>query len=77
MFSSRDAALDGLREFLREEVNKSHDEIHWEELADHGRTVDDILDELIEMGSEEQGIWMYDGTSRSFVVQLMKEEVKR
>lgn len=76
-FSSRDAALDGLREFLREEVNKSHDEIHWEELADHGRTVDDILDELIEMGSEEQGIWMYDGTERSFVVQLMKEEVKR
>ena len=76
-FSSRDAAMDGLREFLRDEVNKAHDEIHWEELADHGRTVDDILDELIEMGSEEQGIWMYDGTARSFVVQLMKEEVKR
>lgn len=75
-FSSKEAALDGLREFLREEVNKAHDEIHWEELADHGRTVDDILDELIEMGSEEQGIWMYDGTERSFVVRLMKEEVK-
>ena len=76
-FSGREAALDGLREFLREEVNKAHDEIHWEELADHGRTVDDILDELIEMGSEEQGIWMYDGTARSFMVELMPVKVKR
>lgn len=76
VFSSRDAALDGLREFLREEVNKAHDEIHWEELADHGRTVDDILDEIIEMEEGNQaGVWMYDGTERSFVVQLMKEEV--
>lgn len=76
VFSSREAALDGLREFLRDEVNKAHDEIHWEELADHGRTVDDILDEIIDI---EEGnpadVWMYDGTARSFVVQLMKEEV--
>ena len=76
-FSSRDAALDGLREFLREEVNKAHDEIHWAELEDHSRTADDILDEIIEEGSEEQGIWMYDGTERSFVVQLMKEEIAK
>lgn len=75
-FSSRDAALNGLREFLREEVNKAHDEIHWAELEDHSRTADDILDEIIEEGSEEQGIWMYDGTERSFMVELMPVEVK-
>ena len=76
VFSSRDAALDGLREFLREEVNKCHDEIHWEELEDHSRTVDDILDEIIDMEEgNPSGVWMYDGTERSFVVQLMKEEV--
>lgn len=77
VFSSRDAALNGLREFLREEVNKTHDEIHWAELEDHSRTADDILDEIIEEGSEEQGIWMYDGTERSFVVQLFKTDVRR
>ncbi len=76
-FSSRDSALDGLREFLREEVNKAHDEIHWEELEDHSRTADDILDEIIEAGSEEQGIWMYDGTERSFVVELSRHEIQR
>lgn len=76
-FSSRESALDGLREFLREDVNKAHDEIHWEELAAHGRTVDDILDEIIEMEEgNTAGVWMYDGTARSFVVQLMKEEIK-
>lgn len=77
VFSSREAALDGLREFLREEVNKAHDEIHWEELEDHSRTADDILDEIIEAGSEEQGIWMYDGTERSFVVELSRHEIQR
>ena len=77
-FSSREAALDGLREFLREEVNKAHDEIHWAELEDHSRTADDILDEIIDMEEgNPAGVWMYDGTERSFVVQLMKEEVKR
>ena len=76
VFSSREAALDGLREFLRDEVNKAYDEINWKELADHGRTVDDILDEIIEMEEgNPAGVWMYDGAARSFVVQLMKEEV--
>ena len=70
-FSSREDALDGLREFLRGEVNKAHSEAHFEDLHDHGRDVDDILDEIIEEGSEEQGIWMYDGTERSFSVELM------
>ena len=76
VFLSMDAALDGLREFLRDEVNKAHGYLA-EELADHGRTVDDIIDEIIEMGSDEQGIWMYDGTKRSFVVQLRKEEIAK
>lgn len=76
-FSSRDDALDGLREFLRGEVNRAHSEAHFEDLHDHGRDVDDILDEIIESGSEEQGIWMYDGTERSFMVELMPVKVKR
>lgn len=76
-FSSRESALDHLREFLREEVYKCHDEINWKELEDHSRTADDILDEIIEDGSEEQGVWMYDGAERSFSVELMKTEVKR
>lgn len=76
-FASRVSALEHLREFLREEVNKCHDNIHWEELEDHGRDIDDIVDEIIEAGSDEQGTWMYDGTERSFSVELMKKEVKR
>ena len=76
-FASRDSALEHLREFLREEVNKCHDKIHWKELEDHGRTADDILDEIIEEGNEEQGIWMYYGTKRTFAVELVKTEVKR
>ena len=76
-FSSRDDALDGLREFLRGEVNRAHSEAHFEDLHDHGRDVDDILDEIIEAGSEESGTWMYDGTERSFMVELMPVKVKR
>ena len=76
-FSSRDDALDGLREFLRGEVNRAHSEAHFEDLHDHGRDVDDILDEIIESGSEESGTWMYDGTERSFMVELMPVKVKR
>lgn len=75
-FSSKESALEHLREFLREEVNKCHDDIHWEELQDHGRTVDDIIDDILESGSDEQGVWMYDGTERSFSVELMKTGVK-
>lgn len=71
-FSSREEALDGLREFIREEVNKSHYETNWAKIDDRGRTADDIIDEIVKSGS---GVWMYDGTARSFVVQLMKEEV--
>lgn len=76
-FSSRDDALDGLREFLRGEVNRAHSEAHFEDLHDHGRDVDDILDEIIEAGSEESGTWMYDGTECSFMVELMPVKVKR
>lgn len=76
-FSSRDDALDGLREFLRGEVKRAHSEAHFEDLHDHGRDVDDILDEIIEAGSEESGKWMYDGTERSFMVELMPVEAKR
>lgn len=76
-FSSREAALDGLREFLRNEVNNSHSEMFWDELVDHGRTVDDILDEIIDSGDETDSVWMYDGTERSFCVELMKVEVSK
>jgi hypothetical protein len=76
-FSSRDDAIDGLREFLRGEVNRAHSEAHFEYLHDHWRDVDDILDEIIESGSEESGTWMYDGTERSFMVELMPVKVKR
>ena len=76
-FESRNAALDGLREFLRGEVNRAHDEAHWHDLEDHGRTADDILDEIIEAGSEEQGVWMYDGTERSFMVELVPVNINK
>lgn len=76
-FASRESALDHLREFLREEVNQCHGEGHWEELEDHGRGVDDILDEIIVKGDAVGDIWTYGGTERSFLVELMETEVKR
>lgn len=76
-FSSRDDALYGLREFLRGEVNRAHSEAHFADLNDHGTDVDDILDEIIEEGSEELGLWMYDGTERSFSVELCHVNVNQ
>jgi hypothetical protein len=72
-FDTREAALDELREFLREEVNCTHSEEHFEDLQDHGRDVDDILDDILEEGNfdERGGFWKYDGTERSFFVKLI------
>ena len=78
-FDTREAALDGLREFLREEVNCAHSEAHFEDLQDHGRDVDDILDDILEEGNfdEKGGFWKYDGTERSFFVRLIPTDINK
>ena len=78
-FETREAALDGLREFLREEVNCTHSEAHFEDLQDHGRDVDDILDDILEEGNfdEKGGFWKYDGTERSFFVKLIPTDINK
>lgn len=72
-FSSREGALNGLREFLREEVKKSHYNTNWAEIDDCRMTIDNIVDNIVESGN---GVWMYDGTRRSFSVELFRKEVK-
>ena len=64
-YLSKEAALDDVREFLRPLVNEAHDEDLW---ASSGRTVDDVLDEIIAAGSDDT--WSYNGTEQSFVVTL-------
>ena len=78
-FDTREAALDDLRELLREEVNCTHSEEHFEDLQDHGRDVDDILDDILEEGNfdESGGFWKYDGTERSFFVKLIPANINK
>lgn len=64
-YLSKESALDDLREFLRPLVNEAHDEDVWNS---SGRTVDDVLDEVIAAGTGDT--WSYNGTEQSFIVTL-------
>ena len=72
VYSSREAACDHLREFMRPDVNESRPEGAW----DDTETVDDVLDSIFEgnddLNSTGDGMWTYDGTVRSYEWKLMR-----
>lgn len=72
VYSSREAACDHLREFMRPDVNESRPEGAW----DDTETVDDVLDSIFEgnddLNSTGDGMWTYDGSTRSYEWKLMR-----
>lgn len=72
VYSSREAACDHLREFMRPDVNESRPEGAW----DDTETVDDVLDSIFEgnddLNSAGDGMWTYDGSTRSYEWKLMR-----
>lgn len=75
-FSSREAACDHLREFMRPDVNDSRPEGAW----DGTETVDDVLDSIFEgnddLDSDGDGMWTYDGSVRSYEWKLVRLGVR-
>lgn len=77
VFVDRESAMDNVRELLRELVNESYPEAHWENNPD--LKVDDILDEIMKdppkvlSGTQ---YWTYDGLSKSFEVKLCKRSIE-
>lgn len=75
-YPSREAACDHIREFMRPDVNESRPEGAW----DDTETVDDVLDSIFEgnddLNSAGDGMWTYDGSTRSYEWKLMRLGVR-
>lgn len=71
-YPSREAACDHIREFMRPDVNESRPKGAW----DDTETVDDVLDSIFEgnddLNSTGDGMWTYDGSTRSYEWRLMR-----
>lgn len=71
-YSSREAACDHIREFMRPDVNDSRPDGAW----DDTETVDDVLDSIFEgngdLESDGDGRWTYDGSTRSYEWRLVR-----
>jgi hypothetical protein len=75
-FSSREAACDHIREFMRPDVNDSRPEGAW----DDTETVDDVLDSIFEgnddLDSDGGGMWAYNGSTRAYEWRLIRLGVR-
>lgn len=70
-YSSREEACRHIREFMRPDVIASRPEGAWDE---GDETVDDALDFILDsddLASKGDGMWTYDGTTRSYEWRLM------
>lgn len=77
-YATREAACDALREFMRPDVEESRPEGAWD--ADPDMTVDDALDFVLGgdgLESDGDGLWTWDGTTRSYEWKLVRLEVKQ
>ena len=79
-YATREAALDALREFMRPDVNESRTDEEWDA---SGELVDDALDFVFDyldgsddLESDGDGLWTWDGTTRSYEWRLMRLEVR-
>jgi hypothetical protein len=74
-YATREAACDALREFMRLDVNESRPEGAWDDM-----TVDDALDFIFDgnddLESDGDGLWTWDGTTRSYEWKLMRLGVR-
>jgi hypothetical protein len=74
-YATREAACDALREFVRPDVNESRPEGAWDDM-----TVDDALDFIFDgsddLESGSDGLWTWDGTTRSYEWRLMRLGVR-
>ena len=78
VFIDKESAMDNVRELLRELVNESYPEAHWENNPD--LKVDDILDDIMTYKAKVLSgtqYWTYDGLSKSFEVKLCKRSIER
>ena len=73
-FSSGKKRDDALRGILRDLVNEAEPDGHWCDYNDYARSVDDVLDEIIEDG-DEYGVYAYEGLERSFRLEYDEVEV--
>jgi len=77
-YATREAACDALREFMRPDVNESRPDEAWDN--DPDMTVDDALDFIFDgsddLESDGDGLWAWDGTTRSYEWKLMRLEVR-
>lgn len=76
-YATREAACADLREFMRPDVVDSRPEGAWDN--DPNMTVDDALDLILldndDLESDGDGLWTWDGTTRSYEWRLMRMEV--
>lgn len=81
MYSSRSAAMDDLREFMRPLVNEANSEEYWSEAEKEGRSVDDVLDYIFDNATvrpESDTVeYSYCGDLKVFKVRLKRLEVCR
>ena len=77
-YATREAACAALREFMRPDVVESRPEGAWDE--DPDTTVDGELDSIFrwndDLKSDGDGMWTYDGTTRSYEWRLMRLKVR-
>lgn len=78
-FSSREAACDALREFVRVDLNEARPDGAWDEDPDW--TIDDALDLIFEsnddLNGNGDGCWSFSGSVRSYEWRLMRLEVRQ
>lgn len=71
-YATREAACGALREFMRPDVADSRPEEAWGD----DMTVDDALDFILadnaDIESDGDGLWTWDGTTRSYEWRLMR-----
>ena len=75
-YSSRADACSHIREFMRPDVVESRPEGAWDE---GDETVDDALDSILDsddLASHGDGMWTYDGTTRSYEWRLVRLGVR-
>ena len=77
-YATREAACADLREFMRPDVVEARPEGAWDD--DTYMTVDEALDLILldndDLKSDGDGMWTYDGTTRSYEWRLMRLGVR-
>ena len=78
VFTSKDAALGALRDFMKPLVLQAHPEGHFAEdmMTSDVKSLDDTLDEIMDEDGHPD-VWLYDGSKQSFEVSLSCHEVKQ